>query len=109
VTSYNEVRLTGKIAFDPEIRDIKGGRQVGVFRLEAISSRGKTYVEVTCWDTKLIDLLKTLQRGDGVKIAGELRSNSWETSAGEKRSKVYVVANALVDLSNYQETIDKNI
>ena len=110
MNSYNQVRLMGKIAFDPEIKDIGNGKRVGNFRLEAVAERGKTYVDVTCWDSKLIDMLNTsLVRGDTIKLAGELRSSSWATKDGDKRSKVYVVANAIVDMANHQESVDKTI
>ena len=110
MNSYNQVRLMGKIVFDPEIKDLKDNKRVGSFRLEAVAERGKTYVDVTCWDSKLLQMLgTTLVRGSNIKLAGELRSSSWATKDGDKRSKVYVVANAIVDMDNYQGSIDKTI
>lgn len=109
MNSYNQVRLMGVIAFDPDIRDIPGGNRVGNFRLEAVATRGKTYVDVTCWDKKIISMLTDLKKGSRIKLAGELRSSSWTTDAGEKKQKVYVVAEGLIDMANHQESIDKTI
>jgi len=105
----NHVLLQGRVSFEPEVKTLTSGKQLGKLRLAAKSGRGTCFIDVDVWDDNLIGTVKHLKKSDNIVISGELRSNSWESQSGEKRMKHVVVAESLrLATDGRQENIDKN-
>jgi single-strand DNA-binding protein len=98
--SFNRVILVGNLTRDPELRYIPSGTAVTDVRL-AVNDRVKnangewvdeaTFVDVTLWGRTAEVAGEYLSKGSPVLIEGRLKLDSWETSDGQKRSKLKVV------------------
>ena len=95
MNNYNNATVQGYVAFDPEVKDVANGYTVGKLRLAFKSRNGTSYIDVDVWDKTLIELIRQLEKGEEIKICGELRSSSWTTQTGEKRNKVSITAETL--------------
>jgi single-strand DNA-binding protein len=101
MADLNKVFLIGRLTQDPELRYTPGGAAVSDLRL----ATGRTYtnkageskedtlfIDVTVWNRQAENCCQYLRKGRQVHVEGFLKSESWETQAGEKRSKVKVEA-----------------
>src|SRR6059058_5360679 len=97
----NDVRLVGRLTRDPEVRYTPKGQAVA--RLDmAVNRRFKdgtgewrddtTFVPVTVWREAAERCRERLKKGSPVYVEGRLRSSSWETKDGQKRSGLEVEA-----------------
>src|SRR5947208_3231409 len=97
----NDVRLVGRLTRDPEVRYTPKG--VAVARLDlAVNRRYKdgtgewreeaTFAPVTVWREAAERCRERLKKGSPVYVEGRLRSTSWETKDGQKRSGLEVEA-----------------
>jgi single stranded DNA-binding protein (ssb) len=90
----NSVSLIGRLTADPDVR-VGEKHESASFRL-AVPRRGNgdkaDFIDIVTFD----DLAKVcgeyLAKGRQVAITGRLRLNEWTTDAGERRSKLQVVA-----------------
>lgn len=98
----NTVTLVGNITHDPELRFTNTGQATASFGL-AVNRRWQnrqtqeweeavSFFDVVCWGGLAENVAQSLTKGTRVVVAGRLDQRSWETDAGEKRSKVEVVA-----------------
>jgi single-strand DNA-binding protein len=95
------VTITGNLTDDPELRFTPNGAPVANFRL-AVTARvrdGETwrdgdtsYFRVNVWRQLAEHTADSLAKGDRAVVIGRLRSRSWETPEGERRSVVEVEA-----------------
>lgn len=101
MTSINRVVLLGNLTRDPELRYTPSGTavcQVGLglnrrYRDQAGALQQETsFVEVVVWGKQAEAVAAHMTRGRAVFVEGRLRQESWETEAGEKRSRLTVVA-----------------
>jgi single-strand DNA-binding protein len=98
------VTLVGNLTDDPEVRFTPTGTQVGSFRL-AVTPRvregdqwknGETsYFTVTCWRDLASHAAESLSKGDRALVIGRLKTRTWETPQGERRSVVEVEADEI--------------
>jgi single-strand DNA-binding protein len=51
-----------------------------------------SFFDVTAWRSLAENVAETLTQGMRVVVVGRLRTNSWETPEGEKRSKIEIEA-----------------
>jgi single-strand DNA-binding protein len=98
----NNVTLIGRLVADPELRYTQKGAPVCDFRI-ASSQRYKNresgewqeetlFINVVAWRRQAETANDFLKKGSAVLIEGKLRSRQWETTNGEKRSAIEVVA-----------------
>ena len=97
----NHVTLIGNLTDDPELKITSGGAAVANFRL-AVTPRvrdddgwrdGETsFFRVNAWRDLAENVADSLGKGARTVVVGRLRSRSWETPEGEKRSVVEVEA-----------------
>ena len=95
------VTITGNLTDDPELKFIPNGNAVANFRV-AVTARvrdGETwrdgdtsYFRVNCWRQLAEHVADSLSKGDRAVVIGRLKSRSWETPEGDKRSVVEVEA-----------------
>jgi single-strand DNA-binding protein len=98
------VQLVGNLTDDPEVRFTPTGTQVGSFRL-AVTPRvregdqwknGETsYFTITCWRDLAAHTAESLSKGDRTLVIGRLKTRTWETPEGERRSVVEVEADEI--------------
>ena len=97
----NDVRLVGRLTRDPEVRYTAKGQAVARLDL-AVNRRFKdgtgewrddaTFVPITVWREAAERCRERLKKGSPVYVEGRLRSTSWETKDGQKRSGIEVEA-----------------
>jgi single-strand DNA-binding protein len=101
MADLNKVFIIGRLTHDPELRYTPNG--VAVSDLRVATSRSwtskdgerkedKLFIDVTVWNRQAENCCQYLKKGRQVHVEGYLRSESWETPAGEKRSKIKVEA-----------------
>jgi single-strand DNA-binding protein len=100
MASYNRVILVGNLTRDPELRYTPSGTAVSDIGL-AVNDRRKnangewveetTFVDVTLWSRTAEVAGEYLSKGSPVLIDGRLKLDTWQTSDGQKRSKLKVV------------------
>ena len=98
----NTVTLVGNVTRDPELRFTPSGQATATFglavnrvwndrqsneRREAVS-----FFDVVCWREMAENVSESLQKGARVVVTGRLEQRTWETSDGDKRSKIEVIA-----------------
>jgi single-strand DNA-binding protein len=99
MASVNVAILLGNVGKDPETKTFEGG-QVTKFSLATNKSWVKDgeKKEVTTWHDvsafgKLGEIVsKYVKRGSQIYVSGEIRVDSWENEAGEKKYRTYIVA-----------------
>ena len=97
----NDVRLVGRLTRDPDLRYTPKGQAVARLDL-AVNRRFKdgmgewrddvTFVPVTVWRETAERCRDRLKKGSPIYVEGRLRSTSWETKDGQKRSGLEVEA-----------------
>jgi single-strand DNA-binding protein len=103
VAQDNQVVIVGNMTRDPELRYTPNGAALVKFGV-AVSRRVKddvtgqwkdadtSFFDVTAWRSLAENVAETLTQGSRVVVVGRLRTNTWETPEGEKRSKVEIEA-----------------
>ncbi len=98
--------VTGNLTADPELRFTPGGRPVASFTI-ANTPRfpdkatgewkdGETwFVRCSAWGDMAENIATSLSKGNAVVATGRLRSRSWETPEGAKRSVVEMTVDDL--------------
>jgi len=99
--SLNKVFLVGNLARDPDLRYTPSGTPVAEFRLAVSDTyytsngekRDRTcFIDVVSWRRLAESCGNHLQKGSPVFVEGRLEQDNWETSDGQKRSRIRVVA-----------------
>ena len=98
------VTIVGNLTDDPEVTFTPNGHPVANFRL-AVTARIKdgdswrdgdtSYFRVNAWRQLAEHVSESLTKGDRAVVIGRLKSRSWETPEGDKRSVVEVEADEI--------------
>jgi single-strand DNA-binding protein len=98
------VTLSGNLTDDPDLRFTPNGTAVANFRL-AVTARIKdgdnwrdgdtSYFRINVWRQLAEHAADSLTKGDRAVVIGRLKSRSWETPEGDKRSVVEVEADEI--------------
>ena len=102
MASYNKVILMGNLTRDPEVRFTQNNMAICKIGL-AVNRRWKdtasgewkeepTFIDVTIFGKRGEAFAKYHQKGKPAFIEGSLRLDNWQDKDGNKRSKLYVVA-----------------
>jgi single-strand DNA-binding protein len=99
--SDNQITLIGNLTDDPELRFTPKGIAVANFRL-AVNQRlwdgdgwkdgEPSFFRVNVWRDQAQHVSQSLAKGARCVVVGRLKSHSWETPEGERRSAVEVEA-----------------
>ncbi|HVE90879.1 MAG TPA: single-stranded DNA-binding protein [Actinomycetota bacterium] len=93
----NQVTLIGNITDDPELRYTPSGTPVASFTV-AINRRVRdqasgewkdgdtSFFKCNVWRQQAENVAESLTKGTRVIVVGQLRTRSWETPEGQKRS-----------------------
>lgn len=112
MASYNRVVLIGNLTRDIEIRHTANSRMAVVQNAIAVNDRRKnasgewvdetTFVDVTFFGRMAELVSEYLAKGSPIFIEGRLKLDMWEKD-GQKRSKLYVIAERMQFLSGKPE------
>lgn len=101
MANLNKVFLIGNLTRDPELRYIPSGTAVTtftvasgrVYQLASGEKREETcFVRVVVWGRRAEVCGEYLSKGSPIFVEGRLQSRNWETTDGQKRSTIEVVA-----------------
>jgi len=104
MANLNRVLLIGNLTRDPELRYVPSGTAVTNFsiavnRLYTAQSGEKKketcFIRVVVWGKMAEICGEYIGKGSSVFVEGRLQSRSWETSDGQKRNTIEVVANSV--------------
>jgi single-strand DNA-binding protein len=99
----NSVTVVGNLTRDPELRFTAGGKGVASFGL-AVNRRYQvngewqekvSFFNVTAWDSLGENAAASLTKGSRIIVTGRLEQREYETTAGETRNVVEIVADEL--------------
>jgi single-strand DNA-binding protein len=93
--------ICGNLTDTPELRFTPNGAAVASFRV-AVTPRVRegdtwkdgdtSFFRITCWRQLAENATDSLSKGDRVIVVGRLKTRSWETDEGERRTVVEVDA-----------------
>jgi single-strand DNA-binding protein len=102
MATENQITIVGNVTRDPELRYTPNGAALVRFgvavnrRFRDESGQWKdgdtSFFDVTAWRSLAENIAESITQGTRVVLVGRLRTNSWETPEGEKRSKVEIEA-----------------
>ena len=101
MSDFNRVILMGHLTRDAEVRTTNSGSKVSDFGFATnrkySSKDGKAgedvmYCDVSAWGRQGEIVAEYCRKGSPLFIEGRLNLDQWETSEGQKRSKLTVVA-----------------
>ncbi len=103
--TINRVELLGRVGADPELRRTQNGAAVVQLRLATDRRRengtGETdWHTVVCWAKQAEAVAEYVRKGERVYVAGRLQQQSWETEAGERRSRTEIHAHEVIFLGS---------
>jgi len=107
---YSKVILIGFLADDPETRYTPSGSAVTKFVLQihddgSRNERGPAHtVEVITIDKDALLQGESLSRGCWVLVEGRIRTRSWKTVDGNRRSKLEIIAEHISVLEDKRPT-----
>lgn len=113
MADLNRVFLIGRLTQDPELRYTPNGAAVTDLRVATSRSwTGKDgerkedtlFIDVTVWNRQAENCCQYLKKGRQVHVEGYLRSESWESPTGEKRSKIKVEADRVQFLDRREDS-----
>ncbi len=102
MSNGNHVTITGNLTRDPELRFTPTGQANASFGV-AVNRRWQnrqtheweeatSFFEVIAWGTTAENSAQCLSKGDRVIVYGRLDQRNWETTDGDKRTKVEITA-----------------
>jgi len=102
----NEAHVAGHLAKDPELRHTSSGKAVASLTIATKYKDSTEYHRVTCWE-QLAEKVKTLKKGEFVRIVGRLQTHSWDDKkSGQKKYSTEIIAWQVVIPD--KETVTKN-
>ena len=104
----NSVVIGGNLTREPMVKEVTGGRKVATFTVASnrtFLSNGEkkkevSFIDVDVWGVAADNCGKYLTKGSPVVVTGRLKQEQWQTDAGEKRSRVKVLASNVQFLSS---------
>lgn len=116
--NLNFVLLSGRLVQDPELRYTPSGRPVTRMRIASDrrfkdqSGEWQTetlFVDVIAWRDLAERCADKLRKGSPVIVEGYLRSRSWETESGQRRSVIEVVGRRIQFLEKFGEVVEEQL
>tara|TARA_R100001377_G_scaffold40150_1_gene22433 strand:+ start:1677 stop:2090 length:414 start_codon:yes stop_codon:yes gene_type:complete len=100
---YNKYICVGNLTRDPETKPVNNSgdtvTNLAVAVNNPLSKDEVFFADVQAWGKVGENCSKYLAKGKRVLVEGRLKTNAWTSKEGDKRSKVYVVANSVQFLS----------
>ena len=119
IPQQNSVVLVGRLTRDPELKRTTTSKSVCRFDI-AMSSRIKdqasgqwkdsdpTFVPIIVWGDQADRCNDRLKKGMPVYVEGRLKSSSWQSTDGSKRSRLEVVASRVQFLVKMEQSQERS-
>ena len=92
---YNKLIVMGNLVREPSSKEIGKDLTVCNFTVATNRKRGENeevaYVDCAAFGKQGETISKYFKKGDRILVEGRLRSDSWETEDGQKRSKLNTI------------------
>ncbi len=103
----NQIVLVGRIAIDPEIKELDDGKKVSNLRLavprsfkNADGEYETDFLDVTLWNSIAQNTMEYCKTGDIVGVKGRMQNNIYEKEDGKKEYKMNIIAEKVTFLSS---------
>lgn len=105
MNDINQLTISGRLTKAPELKSTTNGTHFVRGSIASNHSKKKAdgeweqvpgFFDFICWKHSAEYLHKYANKGDTLVISGPIRWQSWETTAGEKRSKVEISAEQII-------------
>ncbi|MBF0484849.1 MAG: single-stranded DNA-binding protein [Candidatus Omnitrophica bacterium] len=104
----NSVIIGGNLAKDVALKTIPSGQKVAsmvvasnrTYMVNGEQKKEVLFMDIDVWGVQAENCNKYLKKGSPVVCTGRLRQEQWQTDAGEKRSRIKVVATNVQFLSS---------
>jgi len=101
--SMNSVVIEGNLTRDPVQRETPKGNTVTVMSIASYRYFGTgderteevSFFEIEAWNNLGNTCYKHLTKGRGVRVAGRLKQDRWQTVEGDNRSRIKVIASTV--------------
>lgn len=94
------VQVTGAISKAPETRQTQRGNPFAFTSVKLQTPDGDQYVNITAFDSELVDMLTRLKPGDIVTACGAGKLSIWTDREGNARPNLAVTVNRLVAIAD---------
>lgn len=107
----NYVSVEGNLGFDPEVREV-GDNTVANVNIAFYNGKDKDgnnksgWIRVTAWN-HVANRIAQLSKGDRIVVSGRLDYQEWESSEGEKRNVLGVVATTVSKIERVSSQEEK--
>lgn len=95
----NTIIITGRVTAKPEVKSVKGKKEknsVAKFTIAVNKNEDTTFFfPVVAWGALAEALEEYVNKGDKITVSGYLAYDEWKNADGEKRSRVYIVAQSV--------------
>jgi single-strand DNA-binding protein len=100
-TNINKVELVGFAGMNAEVKEIKRGVRVARFSLatsDGYKNRNNEWVNNTAWHNIVLwnelaaEAAESVKKGARVSVSGKINYRNYETTDGQKRNTVEIVA-----------------
>lgn len=113
--NINRVMLGGNLTRDPELRYVPSGKAVVNITLAVnrkYKSQGElkeevSFVRVLIWGKTAELTAEYVKKGDPLFVEGRLKTRSWETDEGRKRTILEVIAERVHFIGHKKKAEDK--
>lgn len=106
----NQIVLVGRIATDPEVKEVNNGKTVSNLRLAVPRSYKNEngeydtdFLDVTLWNGIAQNTAEYCKKGDIVGVKGRMQNNVYEKEDGKKEYKMNIIAEKVTFLSSKSE------
>ena len=108
----NTITITGRCTNAPEVKSVKGRKEkttVAKFNIAVNKNEDTTFFfPVVAWGALAEALEAYVNKGDKITVTGYLAYDEWKNDDGEKRSKVYIVAQSVEFMTKSENGKSKN-
>lgn len=101
---YNKLTLIGNLTKDPETGYAQSGTAVTSFRVASTTKTGERedtlFIDAVAFGKLGENVSQYMSKGKRILVEGRLSENRWEDNEGQQRSRMQIIANSVVFLSN---------
>lgn len=107
----NRFTGVGHLTQSPKMVELRGGYKVCKFSIAINNPIKKTvlFLDIEAWNKTGESCSKYLEKGSSVAIDGRLDLKQWQSQSGEKKSKIFCVAEGVHFLKNKEKPEPEDI